>query len=57
MLPLPDLESTYDQLAQAIDQAAEGSELFLVKLVLLQANAANDPAQFTELIAQALRDL
>lgn len=57
MLPLPELESTYDQLAQAIDCAADRAELFLVKLALLQANAANDPAQFREFIAQALRDL
>lgn len=58
-LPIDALETVYDQLAQAIDQAAsqDRSELFLTKLALLSANALGDGAQFQRLIEAALRDL
>jgi AAA+ superfamily predicted ATPase len=57
-LPLAALESTYDALAEAIDQAPEGkSELLLVKLALLLAEAVGDGARVAELIAIAQRDL
>lgn len=43
-LSIPDLETVYDVLAQAIDQAGpEKAELFLVKLALLNANALAQP--------------
>jgi hypothetical protein len=42
---VPDLEQVYDALATAIDTAGPGkSELFLVKLALLNANALGDAA-------------
>lgn len=58
-LSIDALETVYDQLAQAIDQATaqERSELFLTKLALLSANALGDGAQFQRLIETALRDL
>lgn len=58
-LPIDALETVYDQLAQAIDQAAASgrSELFLTKLALLNANALGDAAQFQRLVEAALRDL
>jgi sulfur relay (sulfurtransferase) complex TusBCD TusD component (DsrE family) len=57
-LDIAGLEQVYDLLAQAIDQAgAEKSELFLVKLALLNANALGDPARVGEHIQAALRDL
>ena len=52
------LESVYDCLADAIDQAGtEKSKLFLVKLALLNAQALGDPAQFAAHVQAALRDL
>ena len=52
------LETAYDQLAMAIDAAGpEKSELFLVKLVLLAAQALGDAPTFVELIARAQKDL
>ena len=52
------LETVYDQLAQAIDQAgSDKTELFLVKLALLAAQQMGDEAVFGELIARAQRDL
>lgn len=57
-LTIAGLEEVYDALAVAIDQAGEKkSELFLVKLALLNANALRDPAVFTNHIASALNDL
>ena len=48
MLSVPDLEQVYDALATAIDTAGpEKSELFLVKLALLTANAQGDADGFT----------
>ncbi len=58
MLSLPDLESTYDLLAEAIDNAPAGtSELMLAKLALLFANEVGDPARIEALVQSALADL
>ncbi|WP_342133130.1 DUF2783 domain-containing protein [Hydrogenophaga sp. OTU3427] len=57
-LTLPGLETAYDTLALAIDQAGpEKAPLFLVKLALLNAQALGDAQRFGEHIADALRDL
>lgn len=57
-LSVSDLEQIYDTLAMAIDQATpEKSELFLVKLALLSAQALGDAKQFTALTESALNDL
>ena len=57
-LSIPGLEQVYDALATAIDAAgAEKSELFLVKLALLNAHALADPALFQSHIDAALKDL
>lgn len=57
-LTIAALEQVYDALADAIDQAgAEKSELFLVKLALMNANALGDPALFQNHIDVALNDL
>lgn len=57
-LTVPGLEQVYDALAEAIDQAGpEKSELFLVKLALLNAQALGDAQAFEAQIAVALRDL
>jgi hypothetical protein len=57
-LDIAGLENVYDALAQAIDQAgSEKSELFLVKLALLNAQALGDPTVFEANIEAALRDL
>ena len=57
-LTLPGLETVYDALATAIDQAGpEKSELFLVKLALLNAQALGDADLFRRQLAAALRDL
>jgi hypothetical protein len=57
-LPIAGLEQVYDRLAQAIDQAGpEKSELFLVKLALLNANALADAGLFEAQVEQALKDL
>ena len=53
-----DLETVYDALATAIDQAGpDKTELFLVKLALLQANALGNDAQFQQQVDTALQDL
>jgi hypothetical protein len=58
MLSLPQLESTYDLLAEAIDNAPAGtSELMLTKLALLLANELADPARIQALVQSALADL
>lgn len=57
-LSIPGLEAVYDRLAEAIDRAGpDRSELFLVKLALLNAQALGDPALFADQIEAALRDL
>ena len=57
-LDIAGLETVYDALAQAIDQAgSENAQLFLVKLALLNANALADAAQFQEHLKIALKDL
>ena len=57
-LDLPGLETVYDALAQALDQAGPAkSELFLVKLALLNAQALGDAALFQQQLADALKDL
>jgi hypothetical protein len=57
-LPIHDLESAYDTLARAIEQAgAEKSELFLVKLALLNAHALGSAERFAQHVQAALRDL
>lgn len=57
-LTVPALETVYDTLATAIDQAGpEKSQLFLVKLALLNANALADAELFAQHIKIALRDL
>ena len=57
-LTIPDLEQVYDQLATAIDAVGpEKTELFLVKLALMNANALADPAVFQAHIEAAQKDL
>lgn len=57
-LSIGGLETVYDALATAIDQAGpDKAELFLVKLALLQANALGDEAQFQQQVDTALQDL
>ena len=57
-LTINGLESVYDCLALAIDEAGtEKSELFLVKLALLNARALGDADQFAAHAQAALRDL
>jgi hypothetical protein len=57
-LDIAGLEQVYDRLATAIDQAGpEKSELFLVKLALLNAKALGQPEIFENQIASALKDL
>jgi hypothetical protein len=57
-LDIPGLEQVYDLLATAIDAVGpERTELFLVKLALMNANALADPALFQAHIDAARRDL
>lgn len=57
-LDIAGLEEVYDALATAIDRAGEGkSELFLVKLALMNARALGDPTVFQTHIDAALKDL
>ena len=57
-LTLAGLETVYDALASAIDQAGQDkTELFLVKLTLLNANALGDAALFQQQVQAALQDL
>ena len=57
-LTIGGLETVYDALANAIDQAGpDKAELFLVKLALLQAQALGDEAQFKQQVDAALQDL
>jgi hypothetical protein len=58
MLSLQQLESTYDLIAEAIDNAPTGtSELMLTKLALLLANELGDAARIEALVQSALTDL
>ena len=57
-LTIPGLETVYDLLATAIDEVGpDRSELFLVKLALLNANALGDPELFRAHLASAAADL
>ena len=57
-LSIAGLETVYDALATAIDQAgADKAELFLVKLALLNARALGDPEAFQQHLQAALQDL
>ena len=57
-LTVPDLETVYDSLAEAIDQVGESkAELFLVKLALLNAQALGNAALFQQHVQTALQDL
>ncbi len=57
-LPIEGLETVYDALASAIDQAGpEKGELFLVKLALLNANALGEVDVFLQHVQSALKDL
>ena len=57
-LTIDGLETVYDALATAIDQAgADKAQLFLVKLALLNANAMGDAVRVQSLIDAALKDL
>ena len=57
-LTIDGLETVYDALATAIDQAGpDKAQLFLVKLALLQANALADAALVQTQIETALQDL
>jgi hypothetical protein len=57
-LDIAGLETVYDTLASAIDQAGpQQTELFLVKLALLQAQALGDASAFAQQVETALRDL
>ena len=57
-LPIAGLETVYDALATAIDQAgSDKAELFLVKLAVLNANALANPQAFQAHVQAALRDL
>lgn len=57
-LTIPDLETVYDTLATAIDQAGQDkASLFLVKLALLNANALANADVFQAHVQAALQDL
>jgi len=57
-LTIDGLETVYDALATAIDQAGQDkTELFLVKLALLNANALGDAELFQQQLQAALLDL
>jgi hypothetical protein len=57
-LDIAGLEQVYDRLATAIDEAGpEKSELFLVKLALLNAKAMGQPDLFEAQVEAARKDL
>lgn len=57
-LTVPDLEQVYDALATAIDAVGpEKTEIFLVKLALLNAQALGDPTAFRSHLNTAMKDL
>lgn len=58
VLSISSLETVYDAVAKALDQAGtDKAELFLVKLALLNANAMNDLKLFENQIKTALLNL
>lgn len=58
VLGIAGLETVYDALATAIDQAGPAkAELMLVKLALLNAQALGDAALFQAQLKAALQDL
>ncbi len=58
VLDIAGLEAVYDVLATAIDLAGpEKTELFLVKLALLNAQALGDADAFRQQVEAALLDL
>ncbi len=56
-ISISDLETVYDVLADAIDEAGEKTELFLVKLALLTANGLGSAETFQHYVQEALKDL
>ncbi len=56
-LTIADLETAYDILANAIDEAGDRAELFLVKLALVNANALGSAETFQNHVHEALKDL
>ena len=57
-LSIADLESVYDDLAQALDEAGPArSELLLVKLALLNAQALGSAGVFRGHLRAAMQDL
>ena len=57
-LGIDGLEAVYDALACAIDQAGpDKTELFLVKLALLNAQALGQPERFLQHLQTALQDV
>ena len=57
-LDIAGLETVYDSLASAIDQAGPAkAELFLVKLALLNAQSLGDAQRFQQQVQAALQDL
>lgn len=57
-LTITGLETVYDALANAIDQAGQDkADLFLVKLALLNAQALGDEQVFLKHIQTALQNL
>jgi hypothetical protein len=56
-LDIAGLEAVYDRLATAIDAAGDRSELMLVKLALLNAQALGNAELFQQQVDAALRDL
>lgn len=57
-LTVSELESVYDTLATAIDQAGQAkATLFLVKLALLNANALGNAELFGAHVQTALQDI
>ena len=57
-LDIAGLETVYDSLATAIDQAGpDEAERFLVKLALLNAQALGDAQRFLQQVQAALQDL
>jgi hypothetical protein len=57
-LQLNELESVYDTLAEALDQAGKDDEvIFLTKLALLLANDVADESRINVAIREALKNL
>ena len=56
-ISIGDLETVYDVLADAIDEAGDKADLFLVKLALMNANALGSAAIFQNHVQAALKHL